>query len=284
MSFLDKVLRCNARNVSRYVPFLIDGRQYGYITPERAAILGRFSDVFDVSAKAVSMAATLATPESRTKAVDEIAKDLVATGAFAFKGEYYAVKNGWHDTEAMRLDRSLVPGFGTRAYGVHVNGFMRKADGIHLWIGTRSHTVRVEPGKLDNMVAGGQQAGMTLIDNVVKECAEEASLSEALARTAKPVSNISYCFDAPEGLKVDNLFCFDLEMPADVVPTNADGEFAGYQLLPITEVLAGVRDTNRYKFNVNLVILDFAIRHGVLSPDTEPDYERIVRGLHEAPQ
>ncbi len=283
MSFLDKVLKCNTRNVKRYLPFLIEKRQYGYITPERAALLGGFPDVFDVTIRDVSISAKLTTPESRTKAIDAIAKDLVATGAFALKGEYYAVKNGWHAPEAMRLDRSMVPGFGTRAYGVHINGFIRKADGIHLWIGTRSNTVRVEPGKLDNMVAGGQQAGMTLMDNVVKECSEEASLPEALARTAKPVSNLSYCFDAPEGLKVDNLFCFDLEMPADVIPKNADGEFAGYQLLPIAEVLDGVRNTTSYKFNVNLVILDFAIRHGLIAPDTEPDYERIVRGIHEAP-
>ncbi len=283
MSFLDKVLRCNARKVSRYLAFNIDGQRYGYITPDRMALLKAFPDVFEVKTASVNIHPKLDTPERRTNAVNAIATDLVATTAFNLKGEHYAVKNGWHEPEAMRLDRSLVPGFGTRAYGVHVNGFVRKKDGLHLWIGTRSNTVRVEPGKLDNMVAGGQPAGLTLMENLVKECAEEASLSEALARTAQPASNITYCFDAPEGLKVDNLFCFDLEMPADVTPKNADGEFAGYQLLHIDQVLADVRDTDRYKFNVNLVIMDFAIRHGILSPDNERDYERIVSGLHESP-
>jgi hypothetical protein len=283
MSFLDKVLRCNARKVSRYLAFNIAGARYGYITPDRMALLTAFPDVFEVKTASCGIHPSLDTPERRTKAVDDIAPALVKTGAFNVKGEYYAVKNGWHEPETMRLDRSLVPGFGTRAYGVHVNGFVRKPNGIHLWIGTRSNTVRVEPGKLDNMVAGGQPAGLSLMGNLVKECAEEASLPEALARTAKPASNITYCFDAPEGLKVDNLFCFDLEMPADVTPKNADGEFAGYQLLHIDEVLADVRDTDRYKFNVNLVIMDFAIRHGIISPDSEQDYERIVSGLHESP-
>ncbi|MBL8643945.1 MAG: DUF4743 domain-containing protein [Rhodospirillaceae bacterium] len=283
MSFLDKVLRCNARKVSRYLAFTIDGRRYGYITPERMALLAKFPDVFEVKTASVGLQTALDTPVRRTQAVNAIGPALAATGAFALKGEMYAVKNDWHEREAMRLDRSLVPGFGARAYGVHVNGFVRKADGLHLWIGTRSDTVNVEPGKLDNMVAGGQPAGLSLTDNLVKECAEEASLPEALARTAKPVGSITYSFDAPEGLKVDNLFCFDLEMPEGMTPKNSDGEFAGYQLLPVEEVLAGVRDTNRYKFNVNLVILDFAIRHGIVSPETEPDYERIVSGLHEKP-
>jgi len=284
MGFLEKIRRCNTRKISRYLPFVIAGRQYGYVTPERVAVLARFPDVFEAKTASIGMSAKLETPEARTEAVKQVGPDLAASGLFLKQGgEQYAVKTGWHEPEQMRLDRALVPGFGTRAYGVHVNGYVRKADGIHLWIGTRSATVRVEPGKLDNMVAGGQPAGLSLMDNLAKECDEEASLPEALARQAIPTSNISYSLDTPEGLKVDNLFCFDLEMPSDLVPVNRDGEFDGYQLVPVQQALDWVRDTDRFKFNVNLVIMDFAMRHGVMSPDTEPEYERIVSGLHERP-
>ena len=44
-----------------------------------------------------------------------------------------------------------------------------------------------------------------------------------------------------------------------------------------------MRETERFKFNVNLVIVDFALRHGLLSPDLEPDYERLVTGLNRRP-
>ena len=40
-----------------------------------------------------------------------------------------------------------------------------------------------------------------------------------------------------------------------------------------------VEITDDFKFNCNLVIIDFCIRHGVLPPE-HPDYEAILRGLH----
>ena len=64
-----------------------------------------------------------------------------------------------------------------------------------------------------------------------------------------------------------------------------DGDFFQHAGLSISRmVLALVRDTDRFKFNVNLVIIDFAIRRGVITPENEPDYEKIVAGLHERPQ
>ena len=47
--------------------------------------------------------------------------------------------------------------FGARAYGVHVNGYVRTPDGgIELWVARRSKTKPTWPGMLDHIVAGGQ--------------------------------------------------------------------------------------------------------------------------------
>ncbi len=43
----------------------------------------------------------------------------------------------------------------------------------------------------------------------------------------------------------------------------------------MTEV---VRDGFDFKFNCNLVIIDFLVRHGIIEPD-HPDYLAITRGL-----
>ncbi|MSO96811.1 MAG: DUF4743 domain-containing protein [Rhodospirillaceae bacterium] len=284
MSFLDKIKRCNARDLARYRPFLIEGARFGFVTPERCAGLTQFGAVFDVRADHVTFAPPLDTVDKRTQALAAIVPELSASGAFLKpSGELYGVKNNWAEPEQLRIDRALVPGFGFRAFGVHVNGFVRRPSGIHLWIGTRAMSCRVEPGKLDNMVAGGQPAHLSLMDNLVKECGEEAGLDESFARQAQPTGTITYSFDAPEGLKVDTLFCFDLEMPEAVVPINRDGEISSFELVPLNEILAGVRETSRFKFNVNLVIIDFAIRHGIIGPTQEPDLEAIIAGLHESP-
>jgi hypothetical protein len=281
MSYLDRVRACNRLDLTDHRPFVIDGRAYGWVNGPRAAVLARHPEVFAIADRTVGFCAALTAPAARTAAVAAVTPALVASGLFpAPRGEAYAVKRTWAEAPAFTLDRRLIPAFGLRAFGVHVNGFVRRRDGLHLWIGTRAADREVEPGKLDNMVAGGQPAGLSLMANLVKECAEEADLPPPLARTAVPVGAISYAFSAPGGVKADTLFCYDLALPEDTVPRNADGEIAGFALMPLAEVLALVRDTERFKFNVNLVILDFAIRHGALDPDREPDFERLLAGLN----
>jgi hypothetical protein len=81
------------------------------------------------------------------------------------------------------------------------------------------------------------------------------------------------------GIRDDVLFVFDLEMPADFVPNNQDGEFVDFELMPASAILDRVRTSDDFKFNVNLVILDFALRHGVLRPD-DPEYLDVATGLH----
>ncbi|MHB1206344.1 MAG: NUDIX hydrolase, partial [Rhodospirillaceae bacterium] len=111
----------------------------------------------------------------------------------------------------------------------------------------------------------------------------EAHLDPALARRATPAGLVSYAFDAPEGLRADTLFCYDLEVPEDVAPQPSE-EITRFDLMPIKDVLALVRDTDTFKFNVGLVILDFAMRHGLIGPETEADYDAIACGLRERPQ
>lgn len=285
MSLLDKVRRCNRRDLARYVPFVADGRQLGWIKPARADVLLGFSAVFAPLADGagVTFAPGLDTSAARSAAVaalvPRLPPDLFATP----RNELYGVKNQWLEPESFRIDRALVPALGARAYGVHLNGYVRRGNETLLWIGTRAVDLRVEPGKRDNMVAGGQPAGLSLMDNLVKECGEEAGLSEALARRASTAGVISYAFDAPEGLRMDTLFCYDLAVPEDIIPQPSE-EISRFDLLPVADALALIRDTDSFKFNVGLVIIDFAMRHGLLTPEDEPHFENIAAGLREHPQ
>ncbi len=63
-----------------------------------------------------------------------------------------------------------------------------------------------------------QPHGLSPGANVTKECGEEASIPEELARNAKPVGAVSYEEMQESGLKRDVLFCYDLQLPADFVP------------------------------------------------------------------
>ncbi len=140
---------------------------------------------------------------------------------------------------------------------MHVNGLVRRADGLHLWVARRSATKALDPGKLDHLVAGGISAGMNAAQTLVKEGAEEAGLPAALARSAVPVSTVEYAMTRDEeGLRRDILYCYDLDLPGDFVPKAEDGEVERFELWPIDRVLEAVRRTDDFKFNVNLVLID----------------------------
>ena len=81
------------------------------------------------------------------------------------------------------------------------------------------------------------------------------------------------------GIRDDVLYVYDLELPADFVPHNSDGEIVDFELMPAAEVVERVRTTDDFKFNVNLVILDFALRHGLIAVD-DPEYTDVATGLH----
>jgi len=211
-----------------------------------------------------------------------VVRQLAADGAVGrYREEAYPVVPRWGDAPSFKMDRGAVPDFGVRGYGVHVNGLVEAADGLKMWVGKRSMTKPTGAGKLDHLVAGGQPYGIGVLDNLVKEAAEEADLPEALARRAVPVGAVSYRCERAEGLRDDVLFCYDLAVPADFAPRNTDGEVDYFELWPMEKVAARLAETDDFKFNVALVIIDFMVRRGLIGPD-DPDFVAIVDGLHLA--
>ncbi len=163
-----------------------------------------------------------------------------------------------------QIDRGAIPSFGIQAAGVHVNGLVGRRDGLHLWVARRAMDKQLDPGKLDNIVAGGVPAGLGLTETLIKEAAEEAAIPPELAAAAVQVGIIEYAMERPEGLRRDILYCYDLSLPEDFVPAATDGEVEAFELWPIARVVETVRETDDFKFNVNLVLIDLFLRLGLI--------------------
>ena len=163
--------------------------------------------------------------------------------------------------EALHLDRGAAHWFGIRAFGVHCNGYVQRGDGIHYWVGRRSSHKPSFPGMLDNTVAGGMPRGLGVRETLAKEAGEEASIPQALIMGARRAPDIRYIVEAESGLRVDHLFCFDLELPEHFHPTPGDDEVASFDLLPLAEVAALVATRQHFKFNCNWVLDAFLQRH-----------------------
>jgi thiamine pyrophosphokinase len=67
-----------------------------------------------------------------------------------------------------------------------------------------------------------------------------------------------------EGLRRDWLHCFDLMLQADFTPAAADGEVEAFELWPLRRAIDAVRDSDVFKFNVNLVLIDLFVRKGAI--------------------
>ncbi|HJS31447.1 MAG TPA: DUF4743 domain-containing protein [Alphaproteobacteria bacterium] len=279
MSFLDRIAECNAHDLSRFRPFLAAGRRVGWVRHALAQRLSRFDDVLDVTHDAVTLDRALDDFPSRSAAIDRVVRALAAEGIVTgVREEAYPVTTGFTHPPLFKMERAAIPHFGVRAYGVHMNGVVRRAEGLHMWVARRAFDKPTYPGMLDNTVAGGQPIGLGLLENLVKECEEEAGIPAALAGRAIAVGAITYCMEAEDGLKPDVQFCYDLELPEGFTPVNRDREIAEFYLWPIERVAQVVRDTREFKFNCNLVIIDFLVRQGLIAPD-DPDYLDIVQGL-----
>ncbi|HLF58985.1 MAG TPA: DUF4743 domain-containing protein [Alphaproteobacteria bacterium] len=285
MTFAARIAELNRHDDSRYLPFLVSGARVGSVRRDRIAALREFPGVFAVAESQVSLAPALATAAARTEAMARAVRALYQAGAFRnWRDELYAVvplaDRTLSTPPLFEIDRAAVPFFGIRAFGIHVNGFVRDGKSFRLWIARRSDTARIHPGKLDNMVAGGQPASLSFVANMMKEAEEEASIAPALSKTAIEAGYISYCVETPEGLGPATMFVFDLDLPRDFTPVNADGELAGFELLSMAEVLRLVEEDREFKPNSNLVILDFCLRHGVIGRD-HPEYQALASGLRQ---
>ena len=280
MSYLEHINALNQRGTGSYLPLRVGNSTVGRVSPEFARQLRRWPDIFVQSATGLHLSDDLDSFASRTDALATVTRQLHADGVIArHHGEPYRVGTHFSAPALLTIDRASVAYFGVRAYGQHLNGFVRRDGEIHMWLGRRSRSKPSFPGMLDQLVAGGLPHGLDLETNLAKECQEEANIPAALAAQAVPIGMVSYCLETSAGLKSDLLFNYDLELPADFAPRANDGEMEEFLLLPLSEVAKLVETSHEFKDNCNLVVIDFLIRHGYLTP-RHPDYVALCAGLH----
>ena len=279
MSLLEKVRACRRHDLAGLLPLEVGGVRYGWVAPDVAARLLEQRGAFVPTNRGLGLRPDLTTPEARTEAVERDLRALERAGLVkGWRGERYPVVSTWGEPEVFRVERAAAPRLGTKAFGVHVNAWVRGPDGPLLWVARRSRTRAHAPGKLDHLVAGGQPAGLTLEQNLVKECAEEAGLPADLALRAVPAAPFRYVCTLPEGLRDDTLFVYDLEVPAGFEPRAVDGESEAFDLRPAAWVRDTLRTTDDFKFNVGPCILGWLLRSGVVGP-SDPEHDALSREL-----
>ncbi|WP_419729235.1 thiamine pyrophosphokinase [Lichenicola sp.] len=257
--FLRHLDACNNADLpGGRLPFLLGSAQVGWIAPGLAPELER---------RGVRREGDRLILDDGRRLLS-LGQEMASDGLFRDRHEPFDVRAEPDGAVLAQLDRGALPSFGVLADGVHVNGIVERADGTHLWVGRRAPDKLLDPDKLDHLIGGGVSAGYDSRRTLAKEGAEECSLPAELAGQAVLVATIRYAMARPEGLRRDRLLCFDLVLPESFQPVPADGEVVSFTLLPLAEVFRLVRDTDAFKFNVNLVLIDLFLRHGLIDPAT----------------
>ena len=202
-----------------------------------------------------------------------------------WRDELYPVADTFYNKPVFLIERAAISLLGVLEYGVHINGLVRLSPNEEpkMWIARRSKTKSKFPGMLDHLVAGGQPAGLSLMENVVKECEEEAGVPEELTRAGiQATGAISYEGWDAKSSKISRvvLFNYDLYLPPDFQPQPVDGEVEEFFLWDIHQVKRSIYldFSDPIKPNCYVVIVDYLLRMGYISPET-PGYLDVLREL-----
>lgn len=214
-------------------------------------------------------------------------------------------RSGAAQQALVQLRRSAAPLFGIANRGAHMTMYVRSSsatDDLKIWVPRRSRHLATYPGMLDNTVAGGVKAEESALECIVHESLEEASLPEAFVRWhVRACGAITYVTQTGSGGGQDKLdqqakvggydtglcvpdviYVYDLEVPPEqaetMIPKPGDDEVEEFYLWDVERVKQAMLD-GEFKANTALVMIDFFIRHGIITDDNEKDYMEIVSRL-----
>ena len=156
-----------------------------------------------------------------------------------------------------RLERAAFRTFGFRSMATHINGYTKNNT---IWLGRRSENKPTDPGKLDNIAAGGITADETPWVSARRELWEEAGVPPQIADEIEPVGRIHMRRPiSGRGFHDEQLFIYDLELANNFIPTNHDGEVSGFIEVSYAEAAARIL-ADEFTSDAAFVTADFILR------------------------
>ncbi|KAL5362911.1 NUDIX hydrolase domain-like protein [Aspergillus floccosus] len=244
-----------------------------------------------------SKTVTLTAPGPAAARTRRLAQTLTDTRASP-AGRSLAILSGWRNEAfpvygprgdvLLEIERAASALFGIVTYGVQLLCYVRRqGGGLALWIARRSAAKQTYAGMLDCTAAGGLPAGVRPLEGVVREAVEEASLAaETVRARVRSTGCVSYFHvRGPKAggetglLQPEVEYTYEMELGEGVVPRPADDEVEEFSLWGVEEVVAALR-RGEFKPNSAVVVVDFLVRHGVVTPENERNYMEIVARLH----
>ena len=225
-----------------FTPLLLGSRRIGWLAPEHIEPLCRHLPRCHRDTRAVIWQADALDSEARSSLLAKAAERLRVEGWIrGWRNELYSYWGEIEDTphperaEWFRMERAAFRFFGLRSHAIHINGF--RSDG-HIWCGIRALSKATDPGRIDNLAAGGLPAGESLLDCAIRELHEEAGLPAEIAGRVQAAGRVLTRRREKEGWHDEALLVYNLMLPDGVMPRNIDGEVSDFLCLSPGEAMA----------------------------------------------
>lgn len=277
-----------------------DSRVHGYLTPTTVNKLPWTADDFSIDHEDRVVWVTVAENQADriNAAFQAVVDGALALGTSVFPnltshsemvriiGAKDYPSSAPHKPEPIRLERFAASLFGICSRGAHLTAYVRDesqpvSKGLRVWVARRDPDLHTYPGLLDTTVAGGVKAEDTPFQCIVAESDEEAALPLSYVEENIVSTGVTtYVSQNRETGQVRPtiLYVYDLELGQDMRPEPKDGEVQEFSLMTVDEVTRAMLNGD-FKPNCCLVMLDFFVRHGIITDENEKDYLDIVTGL-----
>lgn len=221
----------------QYRPLWIAGAIRGRIRRDLEPMIAGLSEL-DLQEQGWRLAERGDSRSERSRLLQSAAQQLRKLGLIAdWRNERCAVLDE-QGLELARCERGAFRTLGLQNRAVHINGY--RPDG-RLWIARRSQQKRADPGKLDNLAAGGVSAGESLKRAALRELWEEAGVPRHLAAKVDfPGMVIRSVRETQFGIHDERVIIADIDLPASFTPEGRDGEVEEFLCLTPEQVMVAL--------------------------------------------
>ncbi|KAF2246947.1 hypothetical protein BU26DRAFT_521326 [Trematosphaeria pertusa] len=187
----------------------------------------------------------------------------------------------------IHISRTASAIFGIAVRGVHMIVYKRTAGHMKIWVPRRAPTLFSYPDLLDSAVGGGVRADESPFQAMIHEADEEASITGPyLKDNVRSCGALTYMSVTDgrtgyeKGLLVPEVvYVYELEAPEDMELKPNDDEVGRYDLMDVDQIARELK-AKRFKPSAAAVMVDFFIRHGIITDDNEPDFLRLIGHIH----
>jgi 8-oxo-dGTP pyrophosphatase MutT (NUDIX family) len=188
----------------------------------------------------------------------------------------------------LSIERCAAQLFGVLTYGVQLLAYQDNPEGISIWVARRAAWKRSYPDMLDSTVGGSLPTGESPFECLLREGLEEAKLDpEFVKKNVVACGTVNYtCVtdDYSRGekglLSPEVQFCYELKLPKDMVLAPGEAAVSEIVLLNVEQLKVALAK-GEFAPLTGCLILDFFVRHGILTFENEPNYISIASRMHK---